>query len=307
MTVLGPVPPDQLGVTLLHEHLIFDLRFSDPDENRRMVDPAVAVEDMRRLSAAGGRALVEQSCQGIGRNPYLLRQIAEQCHIHIIASTGFYRVGAHPAYVSTESVQPLADRMIRDVKEGIDGTDVRAGLIAEIATEGAAPFTEVQLKVYRAAALAQRATGLSISAHCWCGGGALPLIELLAAAGVPAERILIHHVGANRTPLQTAIEILATGARIMVDCVGYTEADGFIGWDDHDRADFVAALFQHNYGDQVTISKDLCRKSHFTRFGGHGHRYLLAEFVPMLRNAGLSDANLQQLLVETPRRILTPE
>ena len=306
-TVLGPIHPEQLGITSLHEHLVFDLRFSDPDDNRGMSDPAVAVEDMRRLDAAGGRTLVDQTCQGIGRDALKLKHIAQQCDIQIIASTGFYRLPAYPPYIAAETIDQLAERMIRDIDEGIDGTDVRAGLIAEIATEGDKPFTPDQLKVYQAAALAQQATGLSISAHCWCGQGALPLIELLVKHGVSSERIVVHHVGANRTSIEMALSILSTGARVMTDCIGYGEVDGFIDWNDDDRARFVAELFQRGYGEHVTISKDLCRKAHFSRFGGHGHQYLLTEFVPMLREVGLSERDLQQLLVDTPRAVLTPE
>lgn len=305
-TVLGPVRPEQLGITSLHEHLIFDIRFSDPDDNRCMLEPDAAVEDMQRLFAAGGQTLVDQTCQGIGRDAFQLKTIAQQCDIQIIASTGFYREGAHPSYVAQESVDQLAARMIRDIEVGIDGTDVRAGLIAEVATEGAKPFTTAQTKVYRAVAIAHQATGVSISAHCWCGNGALPLIELLVGHGVSSERIVIHHVGANRTPIQMALDILSTGAGIMTDCIGYGKTDGFIDWHDLDRARFVAELFERGYGERVTVSKDLCRKAHFTRFGGHGHQYLLTEFMPMLRAAGLSENDLRQLLVDTPRGVLTP-
>ena len=307
MTVLGAVAPYELGATLLHEHLIFDLRFSNPDPDRCMTDPDAAVEDMRLLYEVGGRSVVEQTCQGFGRDPSLLRRIAQQCDVHIIASTGFYGAATYPTYVQEESAEQLAARLVRDVEQGIDDTDVRAGMIGEIATEGDASFTAAQIKVYRAVATAQQATGLGISAHCWLGNGAVRLIDLLTADGVPAERVLVHHVGANRASIDTATAILDTGARVMVDCVGYGERDGFIGWDDRDRAMLVSQLFDRGYGQQVTVSKHLCRRAHFSRFGGHGHRFVLLQFVPMLREAGLTDGEIDTLLVHTPRKFLTPD
>lgn len=307
MTVLGPISPRELGTTLLHEHLIFDLRFGDPDPNKFMDESDAAIQDMLLLREAGGQTLVEQTCQGIGRNPAALREIAGQCDVHIIASTGFYRMTTYPSYVRSESVEDLAERLIRDITEGINGTEVRAGMIAEIATEGNTAFTGTQIKVYRAVALAQQATGLSISAHCWLGKGAVPLIHLLTADGVAADRIVVHHIGANRMTPQAALLILDAGAKIMVDCIGYGEADGFIGWNDRDRAALVGTLFARGYGQQVTISKDLCRRSHFTKFGGHGHRYLLRGFIPMLREVGLTQGHIEGLLVGIPREVLTPK
>ncbi len=123
MTVLGPVPAERLGITLLHEHLVWDLQFGNPDENRYMDDPGPAVEDMHRLFAAGGRTLVEQTNQGVGRNVRQLEQIARQCEVNIIASTGFYRPHTYPSYVTDESAEMLAQRLIRDITVGIDGTE----------------------------------------------------------------------------------------------------------------------------------------------------------------------------------------
>jgi phosphotriesterase-related protein len=205
MTGLGPIEPERLGVTLMHEHVFVDLRdttFLPPDEpslkqyefaevdisflwllrrrpfslcrdNCVLSDEDTAVHELEQFVHEGGSALVDCTMPGIGRDPRALRRIAQATGVHIVEGTGAYVERAHPAWVESESADELATRFAREITEGIDDTGVRAGVIGEIGTSGigrgsrtkVGDFTPAEEKVLRAAARASRATGAAVTVH----------------------------------------------------------------------------------------------------------------------------------------------
>src|SRR4030095_13015279 len=113
---------------------------------------------------AGGKSLVDCTNIGLGRNPLALRRIAEATNVNIIMGSGWYRERVYPDYIKELGPDQLADIIVRDITEGADGTDVRAGMIGEIGTERHW-ITPAQERVFRAAARAQKRTGVSIWTH----------------------------------------------------------------------------------------------------------------------------------------------
>ena len=182
ITVQGPVGEGELGIVLAHEHLFMDLRnqftpFQDAESARisrqkvRMAnlgrlrrnpyavrdnlvldDPAVMAREARAFKELGGRTIVECTSIGIGRNARALKELADSTGLHVIAGCGYYTQDTHPPQMSGWSAEEVAAQMVRDLTEGMDGTDVRAGVIGEIGTSD--PIRPDEWKVLEAAALA---------------------------------------------------------------------------------------------------------------------------------------------------------
>ncbi len=311
MTVLGPVAPEELGITSTHEHIICDGSWSgdggkfcppgtSPDKQYDDVD--VMVAEVRHFRAAGGRTIVELSCRGLKQDAAALRRISGESGVQIVAATGFYRECVYPEYVYKETVEQLAQRMIGDAVHGIEGTGVRAGIIAELATEWPAPgLSAAEEKVFHAAARASMATGLAISTHCWEGGLGLEQIRALAEEGVCPDRIVIGHLAVTRGILDQVLRIADIGVFLGIDTVGYCSEQ----YDDDDRADEVKALIARGYLRQITLAQDMIRKTFLKRNGGHGYDHLLRAVLPRLKERGGAEEQIRVMLVETPRRVLT--
>ena len=167
ITVLGPIPANDLGVTLMHEHLLIDLtcNFVYPDEatrqayieapvriellgllrrypfsltrdNLRLFDEDVAREELLRFKLEGGNAIVDCTVTGLRQDPLGLRRLARATNLHIVQGTGVYVELAHPDWIEQVDIDYIAELLVRDIEVGIGDTGVRAGIIGEIGTSG---------------------------------------------------------------------------------------------------------------------------------------------------------------------------
>ncbi len=304
-TVVGPILPEQLGVTHMHEHLIADCSFSGNDARKKFDDVDVAIQEMKYFKQAGGDTIVELTCRGLGQEPLALRRIAQESGVNVIAATGFYREVVYPEYVKRETIGQLTQRMIDDAQQGLEGTDVRPGIIAELATEvDTEKVSPLEEKVFRAAGRAHLVTALPISTHCWAGHHAFEQVRLLTDEGVPPDKIVIGHLGVQHGLEDINRRLADLGVNLGIDAIGYDELGDF---QDKDRAALVKRLIDLGYLRQITISQDMMRRYHLKHEGGHGYGYLLEKFVPMLLAVGVTEKQVQVLLMDNPRRILTPK
>jgi phosphotriesterase-related protein len=174
MTVLGPVPAESLGVTLPHEHLLFDqVRYASPrtsdaekfadvavemrhlgalrrnagliPENGRVDDADLAAREAAEFKRAGGGTIVDVSCNGLGRDPAGLSRVAMATGLNIITCCGYYKGRGHPPEMAERSVDDVAAEFVKELTTGIGNTGIRAGVIGEIATGG--PLYEVPREV----------------------------------------------------------------------------------------------------------------------------------------------------------------
>ncbi|MDA2930369.1 TatD family hydrolase, partial [Acidobacteria bacterium AH-259-O06] len=195
ITVLGPLSPEQAGFTLCHEHLLCDLWPLFPSYNNILDDENLAIQELKLYKEAGGQTLVDCTSIGLGRNPQALCRISQATGVNIVMGTGWYREEVYPAYIQEKSTDELSALMVQEIQEAVEGTDIRAGHIGEIGTERYY-ITPAQERVFRAAARAQKQTGVSIWTHTTHFGElALEQIALLEEEGVPADRIVISHMG----------------------------------------------------------------------------------------------------------------
>lgn len=299
-TVLGGTDPAALGTVLMHEHLVMHLEHSFRGGMIAWLDDAdLAIEELSYFRRAGGSTIVELSTPDIGRDPAKLRAIAAAAGVHIIAGTGFYTEATYPPVVYDLRVPQLAEVMINDLTSGMEGTTIRAGIIGEIGT-GRRRFSPAEERVFRAAARAQRATGVAISTHTYYGELALDQVELLREEGVSADRIIIGHLGDKRTP-EHYIEIARTGVYLQFDHAGKEEY-----LRDADRASTIARIFQAGYESQVLISSDVCYKTDLRYYGGVGYDHVLTGFRSHLEATGLRETDVDRILIRNAAAALTP-
>jgi predicted metal-dependent phosphotriesterase family hydrolase len=214
---------------------------------------------------------------------------------------GWYKDAEYPSYINELSTNELAALVESEFRDGVNGTGVKPGIYGEMGTDRRF-ITAREERAFRAVARAQRRVGFSISTHTTHYGElALEQVALLAEKGVPPHRIVVGHVG-ERFGATDVLRIAREGVFVQIDHVGRPEAAGMIS--DRQRARNVAELVAAGVTAQLTVSMDICTNSQLSAHGGHGFGHLLAAFVPMLREEGLSDKAIATILVDNPRRVL---
>jgi phosphotriesterase-related protein len=297
MTVRGPIALEPMGPTLPHEHVLVDFigaaRVSrdryDADEDVR-----AALPHLRRIRQQGIGTLVECTPAYLGRDPILLRRLAEASGLHILTNTGYYGAngGEHlPAHARTESTDELATRWLREWRAGIESSGIRPGFI-KIGTD-AGPLPEVNRKLVRAAARAHRASGLTIAAHTGDGTAAMQELEILREEGVAASAFVWVHAQ-NEPDADLHARAAERGAWVEFDGIG----PGTIGR----HIELVRAMKGRGLLGRVLLSQD-AGWYHVGEPGGGAYRpydTLMAAFVPALQAAGITAAEVDRLTVDNP-------
>ncbi len=296
-TVLGEIEPSVLGRTLMHEHIFCDLYRVTGRLNELLNDEALAVEELSALRQAGGAALVEVTTPDMGRDPKALCRVAEKTGLHIIMGTGWYRQPFYPPEIDRLLTNELADRIISELVDGVEGTGIRAGIIGEIGIH-LDYATAQEEKVLRAAARAQKATGAPLTTHASMYPVGLLQLEVLKDEGVDMSRVIIGHCD---TYLDQAyhLAILESGAYVQFDTAGRNHMNP-----DSRRANAFAELARLGWKHKLLLSSDRCHRSDLCAFGGLGYGYVFTGFFDLLRAKGIDDETLDTITIENPRRAL---
>jgi predicted metal-dependent phosphotriesterase family hydrolase len=305
-TVLGPVPPESLGFTLPHEHTQIALWHIPArwDYWQLTRDEPVILEELERYRAAGGSALVDVTPAGMQRDPEWLRGLATASKLHLVMGAGWYRTAYYPAeaLIERRSVDDLADELVREATVGVGETGIRPGIIGEIGTDK--PWlSPAEERVHRAAARASRRTGLAITTHAVLSPVGLAQLRVFEEEGADPSRVVIGHADSYPN-LEHYLEIIRRGANIEFDFLGMS----FSAVERHGEGRVVELLLEllsRGHADRILLSQDVCHDSQLKRYEGHGYVYLLEVFLPRLRAAGVGDAEIDQLTMDNPRRILT--
>jgi predicted metal-dependent phosphotriesterase family hydrolase len=305
-TVRGPVDPLKLGFMLPHEHTAISLWHIpnrwDYWELRR--DEPIILEELSRFRAAGGTGLVDLTLDGVGRDPAWLARLSELSGLAIVMGSGWYRGAYYPAeaMIDRRSVQDLADEIVREATDGVGATGIRAGIIGEIGTDK--PWVSAQEeRVHRAAARAAVRTGLAITTHAVQSTVGLDQLAIFEAEGADLSRVVIGHADSNPS-FDYHLAIVERGATVEFDFLGMSftplerSGEGRI-------VESICELLARGHADRILLSQDVCHDSQLVRYGGNGYTYLADTFLPRLREAGVSDAEIQAITVDNPRRILT--
>ena len=307
-TVLGRIDPSDLGVTLPHEHTQCALWHVENrwDYWQLTRDEPVILDELERFRKSGGRSLVDLTLPGIGRDPRWLTGIAQASGLNVVMGCGWYRTAYYPpeARIDRRSVDDLAEELVREFEDGVGDSDVRPGIIGEIGTDK--PWlSPAEERVHRAAARAARQTGLSITTHSVLSPVGLAQLLVFEEEGLDPGRVAIGHSDSYPV-LDHYLDIIRRGASIEFDFLGMT----FTAVERHGEDRIVELLLEllgRGHADRVLLSQDVCNDAQLRRYGGAGYTYLAERFLPRLRSAGVSDADIDTMTVANPRRLLTIE
>lgn len=301
MTVEGPVSAANLGVTLAHEHILANFQTYaewskspmpyDRDEVVKVVLPRLL-----SLKALGCRTFVDATAAYLGRDPILLRRLSRESGLNILTVTGNYAAfdNTHlPPWVFTDTAEALAQRWIKETKNGIDGTGVLPGFI-KLGFNGG-PLSEVERKLIRAGALAHKATGLTIGAHTGPAVSAFEQLAVLEKEGVhPSAWIWIH--AQNEPDVTRHIAAAQRGAWVEFDGIDAKSMDLHVG--------LVTRMRDEGLLNRVLVSQDAGWYNVGQAGGGQARSYELVftQFLPALRAKGFTPAEIDTLMVANPAR-----
>ena len=301
-TVTVPVHSDILGVTLVHEHVLVDfVGASEVSPARYDRDAAFrkALPYLKQAHALGCRTLVECTPAYLGRDPLLLKRLSDATGLNILTNTGYYGAANDkfvPAHAWTESAEQLAARWIAEARTGIDGTGIKPAFMKIGVDPG--PLSDIDAKLVAAAARTHLVIGLPVWSHTGDGPAALAQVTLLKREGVPLRAFVWVHAQNERDPA-VHLRVAEEGAWISFD--------GLSGDNVERYADLVTAMRAAGRLDRVLLSHDAGWYHVGEPDGGtyRPHDTLFTTLVPRLRTRGFTQPEIQQLLVENPRRALT--
>ena len=337
VTVTGPIDPRQLGVALIHEHLLFDLSCyyerPEDEEGKSMTtqtiklstlgwirqhimssvpnlvqeDTSIAEKEMTRFRNLGGQAVVDQTVRGLSPNPTALREVSVNTGVHIVAGTGYYIQASHPPEIDSKTVDDLFQEMITDIRVSFPKTNVQAGIIGEIGTSW--PLHPNEEKCVRAAARVHRESGAALSIHPGHDPGApFIIMEILQEENVDSSRVLMSHVDNRfRDELDLYKKLADQGCNLSFDNFGrdvYVSALKRQHPSDDSRINIICKLLDLGYGQQIFLSQDCCLRIDLTVYGGYGYGHILRDIIPRLKFNGVSEEAIKQMLVSNPQRVL---
>ena len=310
-TVTGPCAPGQLGVTLMHEHLLVGWpgweAYAAEDRAERRERVARCVERMLELRELGVRTLLDPCPIDLGRDVELMAEVAQRSGVRIICATGLYKedFGA-PAYFKFRSqfgdaVAEMTDLFVHELNEGVGETRIRAGII-KVATS-AHRITPYEELVLRAAARAHRATGVPITTHTDEGTMGMEQLDLLTAEGVSPSAIVVGH-SCGSSNLDYHLGMLDRGTYLGFDRFGLE-----LLHPDRARQAALIGLLGVGFERQIVLSHDTvwCWRGRpptvpSAVLPDWQPTHLFRKIIPRLREAGVSEAKIDTMLVANPRR-----
>lgn len=294
-TVLGKLEPQELGVCACHEHLYVDLSRVKKNEDTCLQDIELIMEDLESFAALGGKAIVEVTNEGMGRDAQQLAEISRKTGLQIIASTGCYKDPFIPDDKKEWNRDQFAEWMITEIKEGIGETGIKPGVIGEIGSS-LNEFKPIETELFHGAIEAAKTTKLPLSTHTTLGTCALEQIDLFQKEGLFLEKVIIGHQDLN-TNDEVVLEVLNSGAFAAMDTIGKENYRA-----DEDRIRSLLTFIEKGFENQLLLSSDLTRKSHLKSHGGQGYDIVLRSFIPALISHGVSSSIINKLLVTNPQK-----
>lgn len=343
-TVLGLINPEDLGVTLPHEHLIMEhvtanfVEPTDPEDkvmahtpvsmetlnwlryhhsqntdNMTLLDEKEAIDEAMEFQKAGGGAIVDVTNIGISRNPEALVRVSKATGLHIIMGGGYYLATSFPAGMSEKSEDEIVEEIVREVNIGVDNKEIRAGIIGEIGASW--PLDKNEAKSIRASARAQQLTGAPLNIHPGRvnNKSALEVIEILDKAGANLNQTVISHIDARVRDHDVRRNIAKIGCYLEYDVFGWEgipPASLYQGSaidlpTDTQRIYEIMQLIEEGFLNQILVSHDVCFKTWRARYGGKGYAHISKYMVPLMLSKGIPQEQIDVIMIDNPKRMLT--
>jgi len=340
MTVTGSVRADSLGWVLPHEHAFIDLRRLVPAvseisrkklaqeqvsltnfgklrrnpyavlDNAVIDDERIVRDELLKFKKAGGTTFVDLTLRDIGRDPALLVGLSRELDIKIVAGCGYYINKSHPVDMDGNTVEGIAEELLSEIRHGMDGTDIKAGVIGEIGTSEMIYPNEKKTLI--ASAIVQKETGLGLHVHTdlYATNG-YEVVSILTKHGAAAEKICINHID---------VDIKMDYIKDLLNLGVYVESDNF-GKEfyadkrdrsvlrgpfarDIERVRAIKQLIDAGFLSKILISNDVCLKTCLHRYGGWGYDHVLTNIIPMMEDEGITSEQIKTLMCRNPAEFL---
>lgn len=299
-TVRGKIDPNAMGVTMCHEHFIMDISRIRKDNDSNFNDVDLIKREITKAKILGVDTFIEVTCIDMGRNVEILRYLSEVCDVNIIVSTGYYLDPYHSKEIRNSSIEEIEKIFIKELTIGIENTNIKAGVIGEVATSEI--MTDSEYRVLCAAAKAGSKVGCAVTTHCQFGKLAIEQYEILTSNGLNPKKIVLGHLDLADN-IEYYEELLSKGVNIGFDTIGKTNY-----LSDEKRADNLIKLIQLGYVNQIVLSQDISRMSYLSELGEKsGYMTVIKDFIPILIKKGLDRQSINKLLIENPKRIFNIE
>ena len=317
LTVAGPIEPSALGPTLMHEHIFIDFkrpasaipvaagagaaqRGPMPPGWNLLADFNEQLAEVEEFKRAGGGSIVDVTNIGLSRDPRALLRISQASGLHVVMGAGWYQKALHAPDMTDRTLEELTDLVVRDVTVGVQGTNIRAGIIGEVGVEGN-PLTDNELKSVRASARASRITGAPMTFH---RGGAsieekLRVLDVVAEEGVDLRHVVMGHQGS--TDWASLKRLLDRGVYVEFDYIGQAPLSAER---DTQLIENIASVINAGHADRLMVAHDICTQPQLKKNGGGGFAYISTVILPALKAKGISDENIRKILVDNPMRLL---
>jgi phosphotriesterase-related protein len=298
-TVSGEIEPGEMGLTLIHEHILVDFIGADSTGYHRWDKDSVVhrvLPFLEEIKARGVKTLVECTPSYLGKDPILLSKLHDATGINFITNTGYYGAveGKYlPEYAFTESAVQLSKRWINEIQGGIEDTGVKPGFI-KISVNSGSNLSETDEKLVRAAAMTHKETGLLIVSHTGNWETANAQIEILKREKVDLHHFVWVHAQAEQN-FQKYIEAKNEGVWISLDG---------IAWDVQGHLDRIVYCKENGLLDHVLLSHDAGWYSPGEPNGGDVKPFtaLFDELIPMLKEKGFTQTELDLMLIQNPAK-----
>ena len=282
------------GYTLMHEHIFIDLSGIKKLDDCRLDCKNETIEEFKKLYENGVRNITEVTNIGMGRDVNYIKEVSEKSGINVICATGFYKEPFYPEFVYEKNEKELSEIMKNDILKGIDGTDIKAGIIGEIGSSKDI-ITETELKVFKSAIITHLETGVPITTHTSLGTMGHEQVRLFKEYKVNTDKIVIGHVDLSGN-VEYILEMLYNGVYVEFDTIGKNNylADDIL-------IEMLKEIEKREVIDRVFLSMDITRKSNMEYKGGIGYNYIFNVFIPKLKEAGIKENSIEKMLKINPQ------
>ena len=282
------------GYTLMHEHIFIDLSGIKKLDDCRLDCKNETIEEFKKLYENGVRNITEVTNIGMGRDVNYIKEVSEKSGINVICATGFYKEPFYPEFVYEKNEKELSEIMKNDILKGIDGTDIKAGIIGEIGSSKDI-ITETELKVFKSAIITHLETGVPITTHTSLGTMGHEQVRLFKEYKVNTDKIVIGHVDLSGN-VEYILEMLYNGVYVEFDTIG---KNNYLP--DDIRIEMLKEIEKRKLIDRVFLSMDITRKSNMEYKGGIGYSYIFNVFIPKLKEAGIKENSIEKMLKINPQ------
>lgn len=307
-SVLGPLQTRDLGFTLSHEHVLVTsagIQHVYPEYIDREGTIKRAVADLKQAYSEGLRTIVDVTTMDLGRDVRLLAEVSRQSGVQIICATGTWRDIPRAFWNATPDI--IAPLYIREIQVGIEGTGIKAGII-KVANDVGGVTREGEI-ILRAAARAQKATGVPISTHTWAPERVgEQQVRIFQEEGVDLDRVYIGHSN-DTTDTDYLIGLLKKGVWIGLDRFPGGLTAGTPNWEV--RTETAKKLIDAGFAHRIMLGHDwsvtltiATKEMQETRrkYNPDGYLFITRKVLPRLRQLGVPENTIHQIMVENPRR-----